>query len=57
MAVSKSPGPDRHDLSLVVTRAQESGHPDADWLPLLAGVVNGTTEAAVLNAWEAWTRA
>ncbi len=50
----RSPG---WDLSANVQRAVETGHPDANWLPKLAEVVNGDADPSALDGWPAWAAA
>lgn len=45
---------DDWDFSGVITRATETGHPDAAWLPTLAEVVGGRQPLAALDDWPAW---
>jgi len=38
-----------------VERAMLDGHPDAEWLPRLAAVLNERADPAILEPWTAWT--
>jgi len=45
------------DFSGNVERARSDGHPDAEWLSLLADVISKNTDPAVLQDWPAWAAA
>jgi Tfp pilus assembly protein PilF len=45
------------DFSGVIQSAKKRGHPDAEWLDRLAAVCAGTSNAVVLEGWEAWEQA
>lgn len=45
------------DVSRLVTRARDAGHPEAGWLDKLVEVVSGATQASTLRSWSAWDAA
>jgi hypothetical protein len=45
------------DFSENIQRAVQAGHPDAEWLPKLAAVINGKSEPSILTDWPAWRKA
>jgi Tfp pilus assembly protein PilF len=52
--VARSPD---SDFSVNVERAIQAGHPDAEWLPKLAEVINAKAEPIILADWPAWQSA
>lgn len=45
------------DFSASISRAAADHHPDSDWLPRLAAVINGKQDPSTLDAWPAWKEA
>jgi len=45
------------DVSQLVTRAREAGHPESEWLDKLVEVIGGTAKPAALRGWQAWNEA
>lgn len=45
------------DVSRLLSRAIERGHPESEWLGALVAVVGGSEPAATLEGWEAWREA
>ncbi len=42
------------DFTAHIERATADGHPDAEWLPKLAAVINDEADPKTLDAWPAW---
>lgn len=45
------------DVSRLVTRAKEGGHPESEWLSKLVAVIGGIEQPAALAGWNAWNEA
>ena len=45
------------DVSRLVDRAKQGGHPEAEWLDKLVLVIGGVETPATLRKWRAWTEA
>lgn len=45
------------DFSQNVARAQQDGHPFAEWLPKLASVIAAESQLYILSAWPEWQQA
>ncbi len=45
------------DLTLNVSRAEETGHPESKWVRVLAAVIAGTANLSDLATWEIWESA
>lgn len=45
------------DFSENIQRAVQAGHPDVEWLPKLADVINEKAEPTILADWPSWGNA